>query len=345
MMNSERDAKRSADEQAARWLTKQQAGLSASQQREFAEWLSLSENANRYRFMQQLWQQVGDLPKDSVTLLRASIPATPRKTVSHLIWHKACVATVLCLVLLWPAWQWLSPPLMTTQLHTSPGGSQQFTLPDGTVLSLDADTQLQVAYYQQRREVRLSKGQVYFQVKHLQDKPFVVLSGPSRVTVLGTSFSVRYIPQSMSGDGVEVAVRSGSVRIGARSWLQNMRWRALASLNLMAYDHHLMVLHATQRATGDAHGNLTRQLPIALDNIAEWRQARINFNNTPLNLALAEFSRYGNVPFHLASSDVANLRISGSFNIYRPDSFVDALPKVLPVKLIPQGNETQIIIR
>ncbi|WP_413732984.1 FecR family protein [Sodalis sp. RH20] len=345
VMNSAIGKHLSADEQAARWLSKKQSGMSASEQRQFADWLLLDENAARYQAMQSLWQRIGDLPQENVARLRDSLPWNIRETSRGTFWRPGLVAAVLCLVLVWPLWQWLAPPVMTTAFHTGRGETKQLTLPDGTVLSLDAETQVQVAYYPQRREVTLVKGQVFFQVNHQQDKPFVVLSGPSRVTVLGTSFGIRYIPQSMSGDGVDVAVSSGVVRVGPRAWLDNMRWRAMATLHLGADEPHLMVLRATQRATSDANGSLTRQLPLEPDAIADWRQSRINFNNTPLSLALAEFSRYGDVPYKPASADVAALRISGSFNTHRPDSFARALPKVLPVKINIQAGETQILKR
>ena len=341
-MNSARDPHMQTDEQAVRWLSQQQTGLSAGERAEFERWLTQADNAARYRAMQQVWQQVGELPQKNVARLRASLPAARPQALRRPVWHLAGLACALLLVLMWPAWQWLSPPVMTTQLHTGRGETQQITLPDGTVLTLDSQTRLDVAYYPQRREVTLRQGQAFFDVKHLEDKPFVVLSGPSRVTVLGTRFSVRYIPQSMSGDGVDVAVSSGAVRVGPRAWLQNMRWRAMAALHLTGQDRHLMVLGATQRATSDIRGNLTRQPPVAPDAIADWRQSRINFNNTPLRLALAEFARYGDMPYVAGSAEVAALRISGSFNVYRPDSFARALPKVLPVKINLQAGETQI---
>ena len=341
-MNSAINELMSPEEQAVRWLTRQQDGLSTREQREFTAWLAQADNAAHYASTQQLWQRVGELPQANVSRLRASLPAAPRKIPRRAFWQSAGLAALLCAVLIWPAWQMFAPPVMTTELHTGRGESQQITLPDGTVLSLDAETQLQVVYYPQRREVTLSKGQVWFQVQHLEDKPFVVLSGPSRVTVLGTQFSVRYIPQSMSGEGIDVAVSSGAVRVGPRAWLENLRWRAMARLDMNGHDRHLLVLRATQRVTSDARGNLTRQQSLAPDAVAGWRQSRINFDNTPLNLALAEFSRYGDVPYSPASADVAALRVSGSFNVHRPDSFAQALPKVLPVKITTQAGETQI---
>ena len=345
MMNSAMNPPVPAAEQAARWLSRQQSGLSATEQREFNDWLLQAENAAQYQAMQSIWQRTGDLPPQNIARLRRSLPQESRAARRRPLWRAGLVAVVMCLMLMWPAWQWLAPPLMTTQLHTGRGELRQLTLSDGTVLSLDAETQVQVAYYPQRREVTLNKGQAYFQVKHIEDKPFVVLSGPSRVTVLGTQFSVRYIPQSMSGDGTDVAVSSGAVRIGPRTWLENMRWRVMAKLDQDPQNRHLLVLRATQRAVSDASGVLTLLPSVAPENIADWRQSRINFNNTPLSLALAEFSRYGEMPYRAGSPDVAALRVSGSFSVHRPDSFVHALPKVLPVKISTQVDDVQILHR
>lgn len=344
-MNSAMNEPMSAAEQAARWLSRQQSGLSATEQCQFDDWLLQDENAAQYQAMWSIWQRTGDLPQENIARLRNSLPQKIRPAMRRPFWRAGLVTAVVCLMLMWPAWQWLLPPVMTTQFHTGRGEFQQVTLPDGSVLSLDAETQVQVAYYPQRREVTLNKGQAYFQVKHKEDQPFVVLSGPSRVTVLGTHFSVRYIPQSMSGDGTDVAVSSGAVRIGPRAWLDNMRWRVMAKFHQDPHNRHLMVLRATQRAISDASGALTLLPSVAPENIADWRQSRINFNNTPLSLALAEFSRYGEMPYSAGSPDVAALRISGSFNVHRPDSFVHALPKVLPVKISTQAGDTQILHR
>jgi len=335
-----------ADEQALRWLTKKQNTLSAKEQKQFAAWWLQGDNASRYRQMEQLWNTVGQLPQESVAQLRRTLPDRRTNITRPAFWRwPQMTAVLLLLVLVWPVSQWLAPPLMTTTAQTGRGETRQLSLPDGTSLTLDADTRVQVRYYAHRREVTLSQGQAYFQVAHLADRPFVVLSGPSRVTVLGTEFSVRYIPHSMSGEGVAVAVSSGVVRVGAREWLQDSLWRALASLQSAPDERHLLVLRSSQRAVSDATGDLTRQSSVALNTIADWRQSRVIFDNTPLNLALAEFARYGEMPYQLASGDIAALRISGSFDVHRIDSFAHMLPKVLPVKISTQSGQAQILKR
>ncbi|CNE75788.1 FecR family protein [Yersinia kristensenii] len=355
-MNNINDRYLVADEQALHWLTKQQNRLSAREQRQFEEWLLQGENAARYQQMEQLWQTVGQLPKENIAQLRSSLPskASPATQPFFRRWSPFSAAPrllgplllgLILLVLIWPASQWLAPPSMTALVQTARGETKQLTLPDGTLLTLDADTQLQVAYYPQRREVTMSKGQAYFQVRHLADQPFIVLSGPSRLTVLGTEFGVRYIPHSMSGNGVAVEVSSGAVRVGQRTWWENTFWRAMAKLRFATEDSHILVLRASQRAISDVNGKLTRQPSTTHGVSADWRQSRVVFDSTPLDLALAEFARYGEMPYRLGDSKVAAMRISGSFDVHRIDSFVHVLPKVLPVKLTTQSGKTQIQAR
>ncbi len=84
-------------------------------------------------------------------------------------------------------------------------------LPDGSRLQLDTATRIQVALYRQRREVRLLQGAALFTVQARQGQPFDVVSGPLRVTVVGTQFSVR---NTVAHDGqLGVAVQHLHVRV------------------------------------------------------------------------------------------------------------------------------------
>jgi len=210
-MNNVTDEHAALDEQALRWLSKQQQGLTGQEQQQFSTWLQQDNHAARYQAMEQLWLTLGQLPDHHVAYLRQYLPTAKQQKRSYGRGLWLVATAVLLVILAWPTWLVLAPPLMTTSVQTERGELKQLTLPDGTRLNLDAETQLQVTYYRHSRELTLSKGQVFFEVQHQADKPFVVLSGPSRVTVLGTSFSVRYVPASMSGEGIDVAVSSGSL--------------------------------------------------------------------------------------------------------------------------------------
>ncbi|MEV1493851.1 FecR domain-containing protein [Pseudomonas aeruginosa] len=81
---------------------------------------------------------------------------------------------------------------------------------DGSKLFLDVDTQVQVRYAERTRDVLLKKGEVFFVVSHDPARPFRVGSGDSRVTVLGTQFSVRRNAQALA-----VAVKQGARGVAA----------------------------------------------------------------------------------------------------------------------------------
>lgn len=88
------------------------------------------------------------------------------------------------------------------------------TLPDGSVLTINKNTQLQFArnFDGAQRKVLLKQGEAFFNVKHQTQRPFVITAGATTVQVLGTSFNVKNI-----NGHVEVIVESGMVGVTSGS--------------------------------------------------------------------------------------------------------------------------------
>ena len=88
------------------------------------------------------------------------------------------------------------------------GGREAVTLADGSRVTLNTRTRGRALVNEQERRFWLEEGEAYFEVAHDPARPFVVMAGKDRVTVLGTRFSVRY------EDGrTEVTVLEGRVRL------------------------------------------------------------------------------------------------------------------------------------
>ncbi len=125
-------------------------------------------------------------------------------------WAGAVAAVLLLGVAVW--W-WTRPVALTT----APGTTQRYTLPDGSVAELNADTRL--TYLRSlatvspleadRRVVRL-RGEAYFEVEP-GGRPFVVRTATARVEVLGTAFSVR--SRADEDGGTAVALAEGRLRV------------------------------------------------------------------------------------------------------------------------------------
>jgi transmembrane sensor len=81
-------------------------------------------------------------------------------------------------------------------------------LADGSIARLAPDSAISVTYAANRREVRLLKGEAWFDVRHDPGRPFYVNAKGVTTTVLGTAFDVR-----MDQEGVTAELVRGQVRV------------------------------------------------------------------------------------------------------------------------------------
>ncbi|HMG10281.1 MAG TPA: FecR domain-containing protein [Mucilaginibacter sp.] len=103
--------------------------------------------------------------------------------------------------------------VVTYQTITVPKGKMKaIALPDGTIIHLNSASSIKVpiAFAGKKREVFLTEGEAFFEVKHDIEKPFLVHTGKVITQVLGTSFNIKYyrdLPE------LKVFVNSGKVEI------------------------------------------------------------------------------------------------------------------------------------
>lgn len=91
-------------------------------------------------------------------------------------------------------------------------GKQFVRLPDGSTVLLNEGSKLSYAtsFGKKVRQVNLV-GEGYFDVQHDQSRPFIVVTGNIKTTVLGTTFNVRAYPGQRE---IKVSVTSGKVQVG-----------------------------------------------------------------------------------------------------------------------------------
>lgn len=266
--------------------------------------------------------------------------------------------------LAWDHWQ--RQPVFTQQFASARGQQLDITLPDGSRLRLDTATRAEVSLYRTRREVRLPEGQAVFQVQKDPARPFDVLAGPLKVTVIGTRFSVRHTPGTTQDGSVRVAVEEGRVRVARAHAGTGGGTNAVSSTGTAPGDTSgdgggpsgnggtaldaassadVIELGAGQQVVSDAHGRFGSIAQVAAAGIAPWREGRISFQDTPLSAAIAEFERYGPTNLVIPDPEVGALRLTGTFDPLRTGNFKLALPRVLPVQLRAQGDIIEIVRR
>jgi transmembrane sensor len=353
------------DAEAVAWLVSRQDGLSSRDEAKFQDWLAADpahgEALNR---LGGFWDRLGELPSANIDVLKAGLPtgqaahvtssATAAKPAADsqdmhagrrgwvLGWGslmpQAAFAGLVAIAAVggWTGWEhWQHRATYTQTFATARGEQTEVSLPDGSRMRLDTATRAEVKLYRQRREVRLLEGQALFTVQPHVAKPFDVLAGPLRITVIGTRFSVRHTASGLAEGGASVEVEEGQVRVAHISGALSSKGYA---------DAGTVELTASQAITADSHGRLGVVKLLAIGAGTAWREGRVVLDDTPLGQALAEFERYADTGLVLSDPDVAALRLNGSFDPRQFNAFKRALPQVLPVRLqLRSDGKTEIV--
>lgn len=303
------------DEMAASWFVKAQEGMSASDRHAFEQWLNVNPaHQKAYQAFEGLWTELDGL---------APQPCT--KAYKKLWWGYACVAALVCIAIGVFQWNAFSTRLELAQNVVTPiGAMREYTLSDGTHLFLDTDSNATIEYYAHKRFINLHHGQIALHVSKDAARPFWVDAKNVQVRVIGTIFEVRHVE-----DDVRISVEEGSVEVSYKRPFDGALIK-LASLR------------AKDQITLDERGFVRSTTKMQNDSVAPWRNGRLVFDKTSLEDALFEFERYGAKPALIASEDVASMPLSGSFEIERFGSFLELLPKALPVKVTQEAHTVVI---
>ncbi|MGE5564974.1 MAG: FecR family protein [Parcubacteria group bacterium] len=206
--------------------------------------------------------------------------------------------------------------------RTAVGERSTVTLPDGSVVTLNTDTVLRVAFTDQARGVRLVRGQALFEVAHGKRTPFEVYAGDRVVTAVGTIFDVR-----IQGQAVKVALVEGRVRVSGQAPAAASGPRPEVSM---------------------APGELLearRAQPMRIQNIdvareTSWRSGMVVFDETPLGDAVAELNRYSRQQLVLEDQSIAEFHVTGGFKTGDMDKFARVVEDILPVDRVTTPDGT-----
>jgi len=354
------------DEALTWFVRRNNEAFSANDEQAFQVWLSADPaRPAAFAHWEAQWQAFEAIPVETRQRLQSELvigkaqqsaklnPALkPPPSTPHPPTHRRVVAPAFAVIAVMAvglgavtmAWNhWQAQPLYVQSFNTPRGQQMEATLPDGSHLRLDAATRLQVSYYRKHREVVLGDGQAVFSVRSDPAKPFHVTAGPVRVTVVGTRFMVRHLPDMPGDPGVQVAVEEGRVRVQRTQHMSKPGQANHSNASAMGADE-TVYLAAGQQVSSDAQGQLARVASLPGAAFALWRDNRVRFDNTRLDQALAELARYRDPQLKVRDPEAAALRITGVFDPNDPATFKRVLPMSLPVKLLAAGDTTEVVL-
>lgn len=210
-------------------------------------------------------------------------------------------------------------------LETRLGEQRLVVLADGTRISLNTSTRVQVELDQARRSVSVLRGEALFEVAKDASRPFVVSAAGTEVTAMGTSFLVRVAPSNSGApETLDVMLVEGQVIVQS----QNSKPRkAIAQPIVMVPGDRLRV------RSDDEYGRLPLRASTlqtdrpSMEQMLAWRRGEAIFDGVSLQEALAEMNRYSAVPIR-TSPAIAGLRISGSYKTGDSEGFARAVAKL-----------------
>lgn len=227
-------------------------------------------------------------------------------------WIWSAAAAVL--LLLAAGW-WLTQNTAPTSLLTARTESNQYPLPDGSTVSLNAVTEVQYEAKSWSKERRISlQGEAFFEVE--KGVPFIVETPYGTVEVLGTSFNV----EARQGT-FRVNCYTGKVRVT----LPNGEQATITP----------------QQGVEAVNGQLAPRVVSNQNDIA-WQDRIHHFSERPLREVFAELKRQYLVQVDLPAA-LADRTYTGSFN---NTNLEEALQSICwPLQLQYSIDQNQVLIR
>jgi transmembrane sensor len=328
-------------ESAAAWVLRQDQGdLSEAEQRRFAQWLA-EDDRHADAYDDAVWalsvtaRHAGD--SALIELRRTALQARgSRKRLWGWAGAVGAAAAAVVATMIWTAapqhtlTPTAQPPSLASnagdpaarRYRTGIGERAAIDLPDGSVATLDTDSQIRVAYSTGERAVHLLRGQALFEVAHGQSRPFRVYAQGQEITAIGTVFNVR-----LEGDRVRIAMVEGVVKVRAASRAGAAPGAPRREITLTAGDGAVAAPAAPLEVK-----------PVEPRDVTAWRGGQLVFNDVPLAEAVAEINRYTTRPIALADATVGAYRVSGVFKANDPEAFARAATEVLPVRITQERD-------
>lgn len=202
---------------------------------------------------------------------------------------------------------WTGKPLV---LESSDRGREVVQLSDGSRVTLDLRSRLEVRYSLMRRDLTLTAGQAYFCVARNKLRPFTVFALGRAVVATGTAFNV-----DLQGKTLAVALLKGHVRItgAARETGAGANVELSPGQALVAGPGELSVSSFDPGA------------------VLAWQAGRLVFSDVSLGEAIERENRYAERPVTLDDPRLKGLRLSGVFNAGDTRAFAEAVSTMLPV--------------
>ena len=251
------------------------------------------------------------------------------------------VIMMLNLTFFWPN---LIPELPNNMYITSIGEHSTHTLEDGSVLTLNSNSQIEVYYTLSKRVINLLTGEAHFDVVSDPNRPFEVYAGNRMIKAVGTAFSVYRLENN-----IEVLVTEGNVDLAIVQSTLLVKPKTFYK-NKVDFNQKLSPdsIENTVTVIASLKAGQSVSIPISSDSLdtpvveyaqgdlvrkLSWLDGRLVFAGESLQEVVAEVSRHTPLIIEVMDPELKKLRIGGQFQAGETDALFDVLESGFGVEI------------
>jgi transmembrane sensor len=309
-----------ARREASVWLARLERGLRADEGTGLRQWMQSRENRDAILETANLWHGpevyrllLGLTPPDLSKARREAWRRTSRRTFTTLGIISSVVLSFTLMSGQMP-WQWLDEPgpnpraAPNEYFRTAVGQTRTVTLRDGSRITLNTGTRVEVTYLPERREVFLAQGEASFDVAPDTGRPFYVFAARRQFEAIGTKFNVRAI----SPENAELTVTEGEVKVlDAPPKIPTSPARRRDAITYgeatVGVSETALVEPGFQFITHIDRTEVEQRLA--------WQRGILVFEDRALEDVLSEMERYTHVRFVLRDPALSTIRVTGIVRI------------------------------
>lgn len=194
---------------------------------------------------------------------------------------------------------------------------QNFILPDGTKIFLNANTEVNYSKsnFQKSRKLELVKGECFLNVVHNPDEPFSIHYKDLAVTDVGTSFNVK-----VAHDQIDISVNTGQVK-----------------LNIKGAETET-ILNAGEAGYYQIVDKTVRKVKFQDPNYKAYTDRNIYFNNTSLPEVVKTLESVYHKKIVIQSSDLKTRKFTGEFKKQKIKDVLKVIAETLQINIVTKNG-------
>lgn len=318
-----------AREEATRWWGRMHGPHAEESRAEFERWRAAEpRNAAEYAALERTWTLAEGLGTTAVGRDR-SLKPQPRPLAWATAPRLALAAAAMIVIALFVTLQPGRNPnlsLVAVAHATSIGEIRTVKLPDGSSVTLDTDTRVEVAFDDKVRKVKVQRGRARFDVRPEPARAFLVEAGGNLVSAPEAHFDVQTAPAGLSVVSLQGAleVRRQTEGLNARAELR---------------------IQPGQAVRFAAGGEPLAPAGPAGKGSDQWVSGMLVFHGAPLSAVLEETNRYASPGIALGEPSLGAIQVTGAFRPLPVDQLAASLAAALKLRVRRDATGNLTLVR